>query len=102
MKGEYLKSKVKETGLPITKIAERLGISSQNMQMYFKAEDVRSSTLERLSEALGLSIAWFYGQEVREQTNAQLLALLREKDSQIDRLLGIIEAMSGATKKDTA
>ncbi len=102
MKGEYLKAKVKETGLPITKVAEKLGISSQNMQMYFKAEDVRSSTLERLSEVLGLSIAWFYGQEMREQTNEQLLSLLRDKDKQIDRLLGIIEAMSGAAKKDTA
>lgn len=102
MSGTELKEMLAKTGIPQVEIANRLGVLPQSLSNWFNAADVKTGTLERLSEVLGLSIAWFYGQEMREQTNEQLLSLLRDKDKQIDRLLGIIEAMSGAAKKDTA
>lgn len=108
MTGSNLKEMLRGTGLSITEIARRMGMTSQNLQMYFKAEDVRTSTLERLCAALGVSIGWFYGEvkdPVSTDNSTSIKALseeLAKKNAQIDRLLGIIEAMQGVSKKGIA
>lgn len=115
MTGQVLKTILKQSGLSFTEISKRLDISPQNLQMYFKAQDVNTSTLERLAEALGKDISWFYSGEPfgvqpssisvnMNDENAALVAQLREKDEQISRLMGIIEAMQGIgqTKKGIA
>lgn len=115
MTGNELKAILRQTDLSMAEISRRLGTIPQNLQTYFKADDVRSSVLERLAEALGKDISWFYSGEPfgvqpssisvnMNDENAALVAQLREKDEQISRLMGIIEAMQGIgqTKKGIA
>ena len=121
MKGEDLKKRLKETSIPMSEIANRLGILPQTLYSAFNADDVKSGLLEKLSEALNVPISFFYGDSYTitgnnivnsgsnnavNATDERLLTLLVSKDeqltismkqtekaqSQIDRLLGIIES----------
>ena len=121
MKGEDLKKRLKETSIPMSEIANRLGILPQTLYSAFNADDVKSGLLEKLSEALNVPVSFFYGDSYNitgnnivnsgsnnavNATDERLLSLLVSKDeqltmsmkqtekaqSQIDRLLGIIES----------
>lgn len=99
MTGEILKQKLESLGYTKAFIADRLGVPPQNIQTWFKAEDVKSGTLERLSEVLEVPIAYFYGDSYTVQGNNnalatgdhstasssddRLLALLMSKDAQL-------------------
>lgn len=61
MKGEDLKKRLKETSIPMSEIANRLGILPQTLYSAFNADDVKSGLLEKLSEALNVPISFFYG-----------------------------------------
>lgn len=60
MTGEVLKRKLDGTGLSQAEIARRLGVIPQSMTQYFKADDVRTGTLERLCEVLNKDMSFFY------------------------------------------
>ena len=121
MKGEDLKKRLKETSIPMSEIANRLGILPQTLYSAFNADDVKSGLLEKLSEALNVPVSFFYGDSYTitgnnivnsgsnnavNASDERLLSLLVSKDeqltismkqtekaqSQIDRLLGIIES----------
>lgn len=99
MTGEILKQKLESLGYTKAFIADRLGVPPQNIQTWFKAEDVKSGTLERLSDVLEVPIAYFYGDSYTVQGNNnalatgdhstasssddRLLALLMSKDAQL-------------------
>jgi transcriptional regulator with XRE-family HTH domain len=99
MTGETLKQKLESLGYTKAFIAEKLGVAPQNIQTWFKADDVKSGTLERLAEVLELPIAYFYGDSYNVQGNGnalatgdhstasssddRLLALLMSKDTQL-------------------
>lgn len=101
MKGDVLKKKLEELGYTKIYIAEQLGVPAQNIQTWFKAEDVKSGTLERLAAILNVPIAYFYGEaygnvsQVSGNNNAtgshntvnasddRLLDLLVSKDAQL-------------------
>ena len=118
MKGAVLKEKLEASGYSKTFISEKLGIKPQTLNTYFLAEDVKTGTLEKLSEVLGLPLAYFYGESfgnistVSGNNNTSvagnsntvgrsddlLLQLLKSKDDQltraqlqIDELLRIIK-----------
>ena len=113
MKGEDLKKRLKDTSIPMSEIANRLGILPQTLYSAFNADDVKTGLLEKLSEALNVPLSFFYGDSYtitgnnivnsgdNNAVNAnddRLVTLLLNKDeqltksqSQIDRLLGIIE-----------
>lgn len=118
MKGTDLKEKLEASGYSKTFIAEKLGIKPQSLNTYFLADDVKTGTLEKLSEVLGLPISYFYGEKygnvsaVSGNNNTSvagnsntvgrsddlLLQLLKSKDDQltraqlqIDELLRIIK-----------
>ena len=113
MKGEDLKKRLKDTSIPMSEIANRLGILPQTLYSAFNADDVKTGLLEKLSEALNVPLSFFYGDSYtitgnnivnsgdNNAVNAnddRLITLLLNKDeqltksqSQIDRLLGIIE-----------
>ena len=97
----------------MSEIANRLGILPQTLYSAFNADDVKTGLLEKLSEALNVPLSFFYGDSYtitgnnivnsgdNNAVNAnddRLITLLLNKDeqliksqSQIDRLLGIIE-----------
>lgn len=120
MKGATLKEQLKNTSYSLSEIAGKLGISPQSLNSVFNSEDVKSGVLEKLSIALDVPLAFFYGDSynVTGNNNAtgnnntvnasddRLVNLLLSKDEQltmamrqtekaqdhIDRLLGIIES----------
>lgn len=117
MKGSELKDKLMACGYTMTYISEKLGVIPQNLNTWFKAEDVKTGTLEKLSEALNIPISYFYGESFGNIQNVSgngntsvagnsntvgrsddvLLELLKSKDdqltkaqNQIDELIKII------------
>ena len=99
MKGEDLKNRLKSTAIPMSEIANKMGIMPQSLYSIFNSEDVKSGVLERLSEVLEVPIAYFYGDSYTVQGNGnalatgdhstasssddRLLALLMSKDTQL-------------------
>ena len=115
MTGDKLKTILRQTGLSMAEISRRLGVIPQNLDVYLRSNDIKTGLLERLAEILDKDISWFYSGEPfgvqsssisvnMNDENAALVAQLREKDEQISRLMGIIEAMQGIgqTKKGIA
>lgn len=74
MKGTELKEKLKTTPYTMAEIAKKLGVSPQNLNASFSSEDVKSGLLEKLSEALNVPIAYFYGDSYNVQGNGNALA----------------------------
>ena len=99
MKGADLKEKLKTSPYTMAEIAQKIGVSPQNLNASFSSEDVKSGLLEKLSHALEVPIAYFYGDSYNVQGNNnalatgahsiasasddRLLALLLSKDEQL-------------------
>ena len=60
MTGQELKEKVLMANVPFSVIADRLGITAQSLNSYFKGKDVRSNTIEKIADALGVNMSFFY------------------------------------------
>ena len=63
MTGQELKEKILVANVPLNQIAERLGITAQSLNSCFKGKDVRSNTIERIAEVLGVKMSFFYPME---------------------------------------
>lgn len=121
MKGATLKEKLEASGYTKTYISEKLGIKPQTLNTYFLADDVKTGTLEKLSEVLEVPISYFYGeafgniQTVTGNNNTSvagnsntvgrsddiLLQLLKSKDDQLTRAqLQIDELLRMLAKKN--
>ena len=106
MKGIDLKTKLEELGFSKAYIADKLGIPAQNVHIWLRAEDVKTGTLEKLSEVLGVPIYYFYGEAFNiasvsgnNNTTAtgnnntvsgsddRLIALLMSKDEQLTKAM---------------
>lgn len=61
MDGKYLKKKLEELGFSKVYIANKMGTIPQNVNGWFLAGDVKTGTIEKLSEVLGIPISVFYG-----------------------------------------
>lgn len=60
MTGKELKDKLAKQGIPASAIAEKIGISPQAINSTFNAADVKSGTLERIANVLGVEMSIFY------------------------------------------
>lgn len=96
MKGIELKEKLKSSQYSTAEIARRMGISPQSLNSIFNSEDIKTGVLEKVSHALELPIAYFYGDSynISGNNNAtnhstvnasddRLLSLLASKDEQL-------------------
>ena len=92
MKGEDLKNRLKSTAIPMSEIANKMGIMPQSLYSIFNSEDVKSGVLERLSEVLEVPIAYFYGDSYTVQGNGNALATGDHStaSSSDDRLLSLL------------
>lgn len=120
MKGLTIKEILRRNGYVLAKVAEQLGESSQNFSALLAKDDVRTSLVERISEVTGLPVSLFYGDTniaTASGENASAVAgnnnristpgpdfmkelaaqrkLTEKSQEQIDRLLGVIENLSG-------
>lgn len=104
MTGKELKQILQRSGLRMNVLAERMGIVPQSLNSIFNSEDIKSGTLEKVSEVLGVPVSSFYGEGVtNNQVNNTIggdnnvslngYDALKKRDEQIDRLLTIIEKM---------
>lgn len=106
MKGSDLKTKLEELGFSKAYIADRLGVPAQNVHIWLRAEDVKTGTLEKLSEVLGVPISYFYGEAFNatsvtgnnnttatgnnntvSSSDERLLDLLVNKDEQLNKAM---------------
>lgn len=124
MKGETIRQKIRLTGRRFTEIAEIMGITPQALNKILGSDDVKTGSLERIAEAMGVPVTYFYDEngngngsisasghamvanrDVNNNSEERSVLVLAEqlstkdkqigiKDQQIDRLLGIIEKLS--------
>lgn len=100
MSGKDFKEKVLLKGIPITEIAAKLGITAQGVNSYFKVKDVSSGTIERIADALGVTMAFFYPEDYEskkpsvkkdcsnlEEKVEMLMQILAEKERTIQILM---------------
>lgn len=88
-----MKEKLRYTGKSQKEIANLLGISTQNMNSYLNAADVRSGFIERLSSVLNLPVSYFYGEAVDEGktiVSGDQLQLLKELLKEKERTIQIL------------
>ena len=113
MDGKVVKEKLKKCGIPLSEIAARMGYENdQRLHSQLKSEDVKTGLLEKICEAIGVDMSFFYpsasssviqnnnsganvqGQSVEVLGGHDMATQLNKKDEQIDRLLSIIEKSS--------
>lgn len=63
MTGRTLQEKVKVCGKKQTEIAEALGVSPQGLSSIFRAESVKTDTIETIARISGKPISWFFDQD---------------------------------------
>jgi transcriptional regulator with XRE-family HTH domain len=61
MKGEELKRLIMDSGLPMTKVAEMLGVSQQNLSGILSRDDIKTGTLEKVADAIGKPVSYNFG-----------------------------------------
>ena len=61
MTGESLKKVLLSLNVSQTDIAKKLGLSQQSFNQMLSASDVKSSLIERVAAAIGMSISKLYG-----------------------------------------
>lgn len=116
MKGLTVKEILRENRYVLRDIAQKMGETPQNLNSILKTDDIRTSVVERIAEAIGQPVSLFYGDTNiatasgenstavagnGNNINAQADKFLQEiaaqrkmnerSQDQIDRLLGIIE-----------
>ncbi|MCQ2058708.1 MAG: helix-turn-helix transcriptional regulator [Bacteroidaceae bacterium] len=108
MKGETVKEFLKKSGIPLNKVAEKMGETPQNLQSMLRADDIKTGVLERIAAAINKNLYFFYDDESQningdnntavqgngnhiDSSTKEFLALLRKKDEQIDRLISLLE-----------
>ena len=60
MTGQELKQKIAKQNVSALAIAKKIGISPQALNSTFNAADVKSGTIERIADALGVKMSFFY------------------------------------------
>ena len=82
MTGEELRRKIKSKRRSFKSVAEAIGETPQNFQNMLNAADVKSGTLERIAEALGEPVAYFYEELpiVTMEDYAEYIALKKENE----------------------
>ena len=102
-----------EQGIKPVDICTKLNMSFQTLNALYRAQDVKSGTLEKIAQVYGKDIRWFYGldkeQPVENKASAsdnsiavtgdgnsitaiseRFIGLLEEKDRQIASLLQMV------------
>ena len=95
MKGTDLKEKLEKLGFSKVYIAKKMNTIPQSVNGWFLAEDVKTGTLEKLSEVLDVPISYFYGEafniaSVTGNNNTTATGNNNTVSSSDDRLLSLL------------
>lgn len=82
MTGEQLRKKIKSKQRSFKSVAEAIGETPQNFQNMLNAADVKSGTLERVAQALGEPVSYFYEELpiVSMEDYAEYISLKKENE----------------------
>ena len=90
MTGKELKRRLSALGISLSEVAEKLNMSQQNLSRALAVADIKTGLLERICEALGKNISFFY-------ENTKYLAFEKTTNydgkDEINHLKGQIEAL---------
>ena len=87
MNGETLKNLLKRTGLSVTDIAAKIGVTPQALNSTFNSPDVKSSIIEKVAYALDLPVSYLYGEE-REIHNTSVSDGYKENSDNTNSNIG--------------
>ena len=76
MKGETLKNFLRGRGFSNKWIADRLQMTDQNLSQLLAKDDIRTSLLERIAEAIGTTPAEIYGGHVTAKATGHSTAVV--------------------------
>lgn len=98
MTGSEAKKMLKLSGLSLTEIATRMGITPQLLCKYLAVQDIKTGVLEQMAKAIGKDITFFYPEsenkqiiEIHKETKAMCKSLLRIGKSIEESLLFVGE-----------
>jgi transcriptional regulator with XRE-family HTH domain len=86
MTHEEIKKTIARSGKTKREVAKVMGISPQTLNTRLSAKSISVDTLERIAEALGISPAEFYENQLREE-NERLRKLVQEQMRTIQVLM---------------
>lgn len=86
MTHEEIKKTIARSGKTQREVAKAMGISPQTLNTRLSAKSISVDTLERIAEALGISPAEFYDNQIREE-NERLRKLVQEQMRTIQVLM---------------
>ena len=91
MKGIDAKVKLKQNGIKLKTIAEKVNFSQQKLYSLFESDSMKVETLEMIAKAAGKTIQFFIG-EIKEESNvivnveiAKLNTIIEERDKTVER-----------------
>lgn len=102
MTGAALKERLNATQYSLAEIARKMGIKPQDLNALFNVQDTKTGTIERLSKALDVPIAYFFGDSYNVSGNNivnasgtntvnasddRLISLLMTKDEQLTKAM---------------
>jgi transcriptional regulator with XRE-family HTH domain len=69
MTGKHILDLMQQEGYSVNKMAELIGTSQPNLLSALKHTDVRTGLLEKIAQAMGKPLSFFYGESFGPMTN---------------------------------
>lgn len=90
MTGAVLKEKLSATQISFSEIARKAGLRPQDLNTLFNVQDTKTGTIEKLSQALDLPIAYFYGDSYNVTGNNNATGNNNTVNANDDRLIQLL------------
>ncbi len=97
MQGKKIRQKLAQMGMPQKELARLLDVSPQAVASILCAKDVRTSTVERICQALDLPITFFY-EEGGEKPEDHQVKTETEMERELEYLRGQVKAYETALR----
>lgn len=103
MRGLTIKEILKRNGFTVSGVAEKLGESNQNLFALLAKDDVRTSLVERISQATGIPVSRFYGDDQNATAIGENASAVSGNNNNVgsppDRFLDELSAQRKLTEK---
>ena len=88
MKGEEVKDKLKDCDISLHELAKRMEMSHQLLYQHMKSPDVKTSLLEKICDALGVDMSFFYNcKGISDKNKDEIISALRTQLEDKDTII---------------